>query len=46
MRTKDIKTTLVIVRKFTGRHQILQTDYLKDNTVDTKVLGVHGFENF
>lgn len=46
MRTKDIKTNLVIVRKFTGKYQILQTDYLKDKTVDTKVLGVHGFENF
>lgn len=46
MRTKDIKTFLVIVRKFTGKYQILQTDYLNDKTVDTKVLGVHGFENF
>lgn len=46
LRTKEIKTTLVVVRKFIGKYQILQTDYLKDNTVDTKVLGVHGFENF
>lgn len=46
LRTKEIKTTLVIVRKFTGKYQIIQTDYLKDKTVDTKVLGVHGVENF
>lgn len=46
VRAKGIKTSLVIVRKFTGKYQILQTDYMKDKTVDKKVLGVHSFENF
>lgn len=46
LRSKDIKTTLAIVRKFTGKYRIIQTDYLKDNTVNERILGIHGFENF